>query len=191
MVRGADFTAPIDILAPFGATFNSITGAEGVKYSKSLDLCSWALVRTVGAIPLFGVSYLAILAIVLWAGAVEWYNRQVVAIQDNATTTDIVWIERLNELPASREFFYMLVALLILAAGATVYRFRCPDIIKEHTESQWQYVHHYEMVVYRLHSYSRFWWRWISGICYAVGGTWVSWHVAVRVWRALRFLLSL
>lgn len=187
-VDGANFTAPINILGRFRAKISTITGAERAKYGRRFDLCSWALVRKVGAIPLFGVSYLAILAILLWSGAVEWYNRQVVALKGSEITADIGWIERLNELPASREFLYMLFALLILAAGATVYRFGCPDIIKEHTESQWQYVLRYEVMSYRLHSYSRFWWRWISGVCYLVGGFWVFCHVVWRVGHAVRFL---
>lgn len=188
-VDGADFTAPIEILGRFSATLSRITGAEKAKYGRWFDRCSWALVRKVGAIPLFGVSYFAILAIVLWAGAIEWYNHQVRALKNSEAASESAWVEQLQLLPAPSDLGYMLVAILILAAGATVYRFRCPDIIKDHAESQWQYVLDHEVMLYRLHSFSRFWWRWISGVCYAVGGLWVFWHVAWRVKHALDFLI--
>lgn len=189
-VDEAIFAAPVEILGRFSATLSRIAGAEKAKYGRWFDRCSWALVRKVGAIPLFGISYLAILAIMLWAGAIEWYNHQVQALKNSEAAFESAWVEQLHLLPAPSDLGYMLIAILILAAGATVYRFRCPDIIKEHTVTEWQYVHAHEVMIYHLHSYSRFWWRWISGVCYAVGGTWVSWHVAVRVWRALRFLFS-
>ncbi len=191
-VDGADFAGGLNLHGRHSATFTGIIGAERARYAARLDVCSWAIVRWLGSVPLFGVSYIAIVAIWLWASLAEWYNRQVVALHaDFAVSQNIPWIDHLVELPTSRETGLLLLAIMVLATGATIYRFACPKIIQENTDTRWEYDLHREVIEYKIQSNRRTFWRWTSAVCYFLGGGWVILHLGARVLGALRFLLSI
>lgn len=74
-VDRASFAQSTGLFGRFGASLNNIKGGASAKYGPKCDVCSWSLVRKFGSIPLFGVSYLALITIWIWASSIEWYNQ--------------------------------------------------------------------------------------------------------------------
>lgn len=197
-IDGSDFTHALGLHGRHEATLKNITGAGKAKYSYKWDILSWAIIRKIGSIPLFGVSYLAIIAICAWASTANWYNTQIQKLKENnqleipiESNVEILyripWLEHIKELPVSQEMGTLLLMIMILSSGATIYRLFCPDIIQEHTENWWSRTLHYEVMTYRVHSYRRLILRWICGLCYIAGGGYVAWHIAKQIVFALKY----
>lgn len=197
-IDNSNFTNSTGLSGRHEATVHDISGAEKAMFGHKWDIFSWANIRKIGSMPLFGVSYLAIITICSWANTADWYNTQIQKLKENnqlvistggndEITYSIPWLEHIKELPASQEMGTLLAMIMILAAGATIYKLACPDIIQEHTENWWSRTLHYEVMTYRVHSYRRFFLRWVCGIFYLVGGGWVAWHIAKQIYFALKF----
>ena len=175
----------------YGPRLEDIRGAERARYSFKGDICSWSRVRTVGTIRLFSVSYLAIILIWLYVRAVEWFNAQLVAFQaEHELAAQFPILSQLKPLPIPSDLVYLLSAIILLAVGATTYTFWCPSIITENTETRWKNELNREVFEYRIHAWRFPLVRWISGLCYIVGGSWVVLQLSVKVWHVLKFLFG-
>lgn len=187
-IDGSVFRKGKHLYGRHGPHMNNVDGALLARYSRRVDVCSWEWVRWFGSIRLFSVSYLAIIAIWLYAGGVKWYNHQLESLQlKHEVVAEFPIVKDLKMLPVPSDLGLMLLAVMVLAVAATAYLF-CPTIVKENSETFWHKNLGREIFEYRIHAF-RFWpLRWISGICYVVGGLWVLIHLGIKVHHTLDFL---
>ena len=80
-VDGSNFTASTGLCGRHKAKLQGVEGAQNARYMPPYDFCTWSRVRTIGSIPLFGVSYFAVIAIILLVSLTETYNLQVNAFK--------------------------------------------------------------------------------------------------------------
>jgi hypothetical protein len=100
----------------------------------------------VGRLPLFGVSYTALILIPLLyglalyndkVGLVRTWAEQVVALPDHPWHRLVFPVlERLRTRPIPSQSFLLLLSTVLLAAGSTMYTFFCPSRIKEFSRDQ-------------------------------------------------------
>lgn len=179
-IDGSSFTRCKHLHGRHGLSVEGLRGAEKACYSHPWDFCSWSLVRVVGALPLFGASYVGIVAIITWSFIVQWYNGQIYQFKEmHPSIEKTPVIDYLRTLPVSREMGLMLVALFLLAIGATMYRLLCPEIVAEYTENQWTNELRHERFTYRVHAFRRPIARWLCGLLIVSGGSWVLIHLVV------------
>ena len=158
---------------------------------RRFDVLPWSYIRFIGSIPLFGVSYLSIVAIIVWSEFLQWYNQQIASVStDPGVIERLSWVGKLSGIPVSRRLGEILLALILIAVGATIYKFRCPGVVAETTEVYWWRVLQHELLEYRAQAYSRIAWRWASGLTYLVGGAWLFWHICVRFVKTVVYLLG-
>lgn len=234
-VDGSDFTACSGLYGRHRAKLENVEGAQNANYGHKHDYCTWDKVRLIGSIPLFGVSYFAIIAICLLVSLTDLYNKQARAFtkivtdavtsssepaagtaahQDStstptlrrdtvgASTSDVTgsqpttqparrqsWAGGFGEIELPSSLGHTLLALIALAAGATIYKYAGPAEIQENTEVKWGRELGNPQIEYMALSSSKFWWRWASGIFYFVGATYILFHIIWRIAEAMIFLL--
>lgn len=173
----------------FPAKTVEVRGAANATYSRPWDLLTWARIRATGSLPLFGVSYTGIILIWIWATSVDFLNRIHERLQQSALATEFEWFDKLPDVPLPKHMGFTLIALLLLAIGSTLYKLLCPEAIQESSESRYCLQLKQPLIAYRSLSSSRLVARWVTTICYLIGGPWVVYLLSKRIWEALRILL--
>ncbi|NOG69796.1 hypothetical protein [Roseicella sp. DB1501] len=109
---------------------------------------SWARVRSIGALPLFGISFSALVAIPAVMSMIALYNSQVhrftewskshaLSNQPDAAEALQEIIARLHPLPIPSLTLWLGISTIMLGAASLSYNLFCPDRIKQFTEEQW------------------------------------------------------
>jgi hypothetical protein len=165
------------------------------------DLLDWERLRVVGRLPLFGLSYTALVLIPIVFYGLALYNdkielvrawaEQVIALPDHPwhRLAPLV-LDRLHPRPIPRLSFVLLVSTILLAAGSTLYTFFCPSRIKEFSHTQWcdqlgRSLLHYWPLAWR-YRYIRL----VCAACYALGGVGALWVLGTKVWKTACFILQ-
>ncbi|MEZ6235481.1 MAG: pentapeptide repeat-containing protein [Phycisphaerales bacterium] len=153
----------------------------------------WARIRALGSLPLFGVSNSALAFILVWGVMVATSRR----LLEQGLESEFLrrWVEPVagfvGPVGHSMNLAMLGVALILVALGAGIYRFACPDIVQEYSENKWVRELGQSMVEYRAASYSRPILRWISAFCYLLGlGFIVCYYLPTRACMALWALAS-
>lgn len=195
-VRGANLARTKFLFGPDKAQCSGVRNAEWAVYAHSRDRIPWPTLRFIGTFRLVGVSYLAVLGIMLYASVVRWANESLHQFQvwanDKLAETTLApppWLTTIRSLPVDRQLGIQLVMLVLLAAGATIYQLRCPDIIKENTEIKWSREMKEPLIEYRAAMYSQLGWRYLCSSLYVVGGVYTTLYLSYRVLKAITFLL--
>jgi hypothetical protein len=141
----------------------------------------WERLRGVGRLPLFGVSYIALILIPIIFYGLAIYNdkvelvrtwaEQVAALPDHPLhRLALPVLKRLHPRPIPSQSFWLLLSTVRLAAGSTLYTFFCPSRIKEFSHDQWcdqlgRSLLHYWAFAWK-HRYIRL----ACAACYVLGG---------------------
>jgi len=126
--------------------------------------------------------------ILVWATSVELLNSYLQKVRGYPLTSEVEWIKQLPDVPLPTHMGFTLVALLILAAAATFYKLFCPVEIQESSETRWVCELRQPTITYRSLTYSRIVRRWVTAICYVVGGPWVCILLVCRVFETFAVL---
>ncbi|MFG0257105.1 MAG: hypothetical protein ACF8GE_04300 [Phycisphaerales bacterium JB043] len=152
-------------------------GAETARYwSVKVDKwLPWERIKNVGKMRIFTASSVAIVGLLIYHSIVDWYNnpfRQFAhrMISRFEEIQPIISVHDPPPLEASRYLVFLLVALLMLALAATLYGWRCPEIVKQFTEEKWRFELKRSPLPYRAANWSRFWSRLLIVLLYFVGG---------------------
>ena len=100
------------------------------------------------------------------------------------------WLGRIEHLPLPEHLRRQLVAIVLLAIGATLYAVFCPEVVKEATETRWTRQLGQPLIEYRSAMYYRRTLRYVCAFCYASGGLYTLGYLALRVYYAVTFLGS-
>ncbi len=186
---GAKFIGTHGLYGRYQVKADRLQGAEKATYTKWWDVPTWARIRNVGSLPLFGVSYLGIISISVWVASIKLVNHYLQALRVNQHTEGVKWIKSISDMPLPEHMGFTLFALVILAVATTLYKLFCPTEIQESSETRWAYELKQPIIVYRGLACSRKIARWVTAICYIVGGPWVLYLLGRRVWETLGILL--
>jgi hypothetical protein len=137
---------------------------------------NWELLRTTGRLPLFGLSYSALLGIPALLWLLAFYNDHVEAVRAALLVVPGPWRSSALELaahvgpirPPGASFWFFLGTLGI-AFGSTVFALACPDRIKEFTRREWLDQLNGSVLGYDPISLSRRWARLACALAFAVG----------------------
>lgn len=173
--------------------------AQDAIYYGKWDFLSWERLRVIGGLRLFGVSYLTIAAITLYAAIARQYNTAAESArataldaQNAGDATVSFWSRVLSELPRiplPAHLGNQLMATIAVAAAATLYAFACPAEVKEANEVRWTRAMGQPLWEYRSANWSDPWARYISGTLFAAGGGYSIYYLMHRSWNALSYLL--
>jgi hypothetical protein len=161
----------------------------------------WERLRVVGRLPLFGVSYTALILIPIVFYGLGLYNdkielvrawaEQIVALPDSSLRQFAPLIlDRLQPRPIPSLSFVLLVSTILLAAGSTLYTFFSPSRIKEFSRDQWcdqlgRSLVHYWALAWK-HRYIRL----VCIVCYILGGAGAFCVLVTKVWQTALFILK-
>ncbi len=155
----------------------------------------WSLCRAIGSMRLFAVSYAAIIAIILYAMAARFYNGHVDEWQAWATEHGEgpveAWSSLLLRLPRvdlPRHVAVQMGFLGLLAIGATLFAVRCPNTIKEATETHWTRGLRQQLIEYRVADFSRPLSRYACSVFFGLGVIWTLGYLLFRACGALIYL---
>ncbi|MFI4882519.1 MAG: pentapeptide repeat-containing protein [Phycisphaerales bacterium JB064] len=159
----------------------------------------WERLRTIGQLRLFGVSYLAVIAITSYTLFARWHNTRVVssaraaAERARQTGEDDMWatlLGALPQLPTPAHLGYQLAATAALAIAATIYALWCPNEVREATEVGWTRRMGQPLWEYRSAKWSRAWARYSCLVLFLIGGAYTLWYLVARAGSAVVYLLQ-
>ncbi len=174
----------------FQADLQKVHGAERAFYARNRvdSWVSWSRIRWISSVPLFGVSYFALVAICIWANAVRWSNTQITRWKADGRTAE--WLASIDHIPTGWRMTATLSAIILLAIGATIYRVRCPDEIQENSETYWTFNLKEERMRYLALAVTKPWSRYIAGITSYFGAAYILLDLSARVIESFAFLWS-
>jgi uncharacterized protein YjbI with pentapeptide repeats len=159
----------------------------------------WERLRVVGRLPLFGISYTALILIPIVFYGLAQYNRNIDLVhawaQEAVTSPDHPLyrlsphiLEHLHRLPLPSFSFLLFISTILLAAGSTLYTFSCPSRVKEFSRDQWcdQLGHsllHYWPLAWKHRTI-----RLVCAACYAFGGLGALWVLGTKLGRTGQFI---
>jgi hypothetical protein len=161
----------------------------------------WERLQLVGRLPLFGISYIALILIPIVFYGLALYNdkvelvrawaEQVIALPDHPwhRMAPLV-LDRLHPRPIPTLSFVLLVSTLLLAAGSTLYTFFCPSRIKEFSRDQWCDQLGHSLLYYWPFAWKKRYVRLICAACYALGGAGAAWVLGTKVWHTAVFIVK-
>lgn len=187
---GCTFTG-VDIQSIHGAhgshhaTFSGLIGEESLIYKASKASATWSVLRFLGALPLFGFSYSAVIFLCVWIKVVQSVNGYIESVRGSELTTRHSWVAELPEIELPEHMGYTLVSLLVLALATTLYKVMCPSIIQESSPTRWAIDLGQPLIVYRAQECAWGYLRYAVLAMYIVGVTWTLYNFAMRLMEAL------
>jgi hypothetical protein len=164
-------------------------------------LFDWERLRVVGRLPLFGISYTALILIPIVFYSLALYNDKVGLVRAWAAQAVIspdhplhrfalLLLDRLHPHPLPSQSLLLLVSTVLLAAGSTLYTFFSPSRVKEFSRDQWcdqlgRSLLHYWPLAWK-HRYIRL----ACAACYALGGAGALWVLGTKVGHTALFIVK-
>lgn len=201
-VSGASFDGVIGLTRCLGLE-TVRTGATLPRYLDTavvpiIDrILSWDRLRVVGRLPLFGVSYSALVLMPFLFYLLEMFNSRINQIRRVASSMSPdsasghlarTLVEHLHTEPVPRLSFVLFVCTIVLATGATIYSILCPARIKEFSKDQWQDQLDRSLILYLPFSWKHRGARLACAACYTVGGGGVLFVLLTKIFGALVYL---
>jgi hypothetical protein len=167
--------------------------------------CDWESLRRIGNLPLFAISYTALLLIPLYVYAVAAYNQKVELARDWAGKVGHshagkfepalgqfaeVTQDKLKPLPTSWRTWLAFISTVLLAIASTIYRLRCPDRVQEFTRTKWCDELRHSLLHYWPLSWRERWVRIPCGSLYVVGGVLGLSLILVKLWDVFWLILE-
>jgi uncharacterized protein YjbI with pentapeptide repeats len=177
------------------AHLHNVRNAEWAIYHPASDFLNWARLRFISTLRLFGVSYVAFFAILLYGGFARWQQEILSALLAHSSPgTDahaaFQFLNAMPHVPFSPALGGQLVALLLLAIGSTVYAIACPALIQENSETRWSRELHNPVIEYRAALWSRPWARYICTVFYVLGAAYTLLYIGSRFVRVVAFAIN-
>lgn len=155
-----------------------------------LDFPTWARLQVVGSTRLMSVSWFGVIGLVAYAGLLRWYNNQITAFQDNSDGGVVgeSWAAHLKQLPVPGEFGWLLLSIISIALAATIFVWRCPDVVKLSSRLGWSTLSGKQDMEYQGAAYDRWVARWSCAVGYSCG-LYAVYYLIGRIVRSVHLFL--
>lgn len=137
------------------------------------DWLSWGRIRTIGTLPLFGASYVALGGTLAMINGLNFVN-------DNWGLA----------LPPPERTMWLTLSSVLLVLGTTIYKLACPERVQAFSEAEWVEQHGKARLQYLAASLSRRW-QFSAVFFTALGGLSGLVLLVERVWVAIWYLVFL
>jgi uncharacterized protein YjbI with pentapeptide repeats len=171
--------------------------------------CDWERLRTMGRLPLFGISYAALLLILVLLFVFDAYNSHADTIREMI----VAWMgslieqdpaipgnplhsvyERVQELfqrrKLPRRVIQTFASIIFLTIASTLYTLYCPPRVKEFSRDQWCNQLDRPLIHYWPLAWKHRWKRLTCAACYVVGGCAALMLILETVWWAVKVVLK-
>ena len=163
---------------------------------------SWEMIRKVGNLRFFTVSYTLLAFFLLLSQGIRLYNDQITLIRgwaqkavDSADFPSHLLANEILEhsslLHFSTNTLVLFVSTLVLAIASTIYTFLCPDEIKEFTRSQWLHALRKDLLNYWALAWKMRKWRVACALLYLIGGIPFVTVIGIKIFNALVYTARL
>ncbi len=176
---------------------DQIVNVENTIFHQHLDYIKWSLLRTIGQLRLFGVSYLTVILLTLYITFVHWYNDGLFGLAQWAEQTMadggpswIEWLTKLPPLPIPVSLGFQLAAIIALAIASTIFKLRCPSIVQEQSEVGWERVTKNPLLEYRSADWCRLKWRYTCAFFFVLGSLYTLYFIGLRIISAFAYAFS-
>ena len=155
----------------------------------------------VGRLPLFGISYTALILIPIVFYILALYNEHIDLVrawaQQAVTSPDHplhrlapLLLERLHPRPIPSQSLVLLLSTGLLAVGSSLYMVFCPSRIKEFSRDQWYYQLNRSLLHYWPFAWKHRYIRLTCAACYGLGGAGALWVLGAKGWHTTLFILQ-
>lgn len=157
---------------------------------------SWERLRTVGRLPLFGASFVALIVIPTIIFLLAAYNEQARRIAEIATRHPdlpehmLASLRAVHEVPIPSLTFLTLVATVLLGIASSIFTLLCPSRIKEFSADRWFDELQQSVISYVPLSWTHRWPRVVAGICYLIGGLIALYVLLSKLYNAGAYILA-
>jgi uncharacterized protein YjbI with pentapeptide repeats len=114
-------------------------------------LFNWGSIRFISTVPLLEFSWITFLVCLFIVNSIIYFNE---------TTPKV--IDGLNEIPIPLQLIYTIISSLLLAFGSTIYKFFCPEQVKQFSFVEWVYEHGHPGVQYLSYTLQKPNWQKVS-----------------------------
>ena len=153
-----------------------ITNDESDKIKLKSIALDWSKVRFLSTVPLFEVSWLSFIVSLIIVDVIHTLNRK-------------EFIETINyPIPIPENMSWIILSSILLATSTTIYRFRCPDIVQDFTQSQWVYEHKHARPLYLVKTLTKEKWRYLCLTLLFSGGFIATIILLLRLFKAIYYL---
>ncbi|MHC4178880.1 MAG: hypothetical protein ACYSWU_15315, partial [Planctomycetota bacterium] len=160
---------------------------------------SWEVIRTIGNLRLFAVSYSLLAFLLTTFYVVALYNEKIVIARqwarrvgesgDKATRLLAEEIlGRMNPFLFSLDTVVLFASTIVLVVASVIYTFGCPAEIKDFTRPQWCYQLNRSLVHYWSLAWKGRRWRIACGALYLIGGAGFVPIIGYKLLRALVYV---
>lgn len=151
-------------------------GSETIEFSFRDNMINWSRLRSLGRLPIFGVSWSA-LAVTLFVVNI------IGALNDSQLVATFNY-----PIPIPDRIVLVLLDTLLLAVGSTCYRIACPLRVQEFSETAWVEQHRNPRLLYLAESLRRRKLQWLTLFLTAGGGLLALYLLGERILVALRYI---
>ena len=135
-----------------------LDGSDTIQLPRPDRWLNWGILRTVGALPLFEVSYVALAASLITINSIGYLNR-----------TEVIQSFE-YPIPTPARMTWLFWSSLLLVIGTTIYKLRCPRRVQVFSETEWVEEHGHPRLQYLAESLRRRWAQVLTAVFTAVGG---------------------
>ena len=149
---------------------------------------NWSVLRLIGALPLFGVSYVGLFLSVAVISGVGFANDTMATFQRNLSPDSSLLLDDLLPLPMPRRIGLALIASVLLAVGSTLYKVCCPKRVQEFSETRWVEERGRARLLYLAECWRRRWQQIATLAATVTGGALTLYLIGDRLHVAILYL---
>ena len=200
MLRGAERASGLEAATCAKRDVRYFEHCDRTWLNEYLD---WERFRAIGRLPLFGLSYTALILIPIVFFLLAFYNAHVVQLRQLADTIATSWdtttpafiqqaaafiVQHLHPHPIPSQSFLLLLSTLCIGIASTLYTVFCPSRIKEFSRDQWCDQHKNYLIHYWPYAWRRPLIRVACAIFHFLGGAGITWVIGTKVYRTAVFI---
>lgn len=174
---------------------------ETIKIPPLDRIFSWENLRTIGKLPLFGISYSLLISIPIFYFCIAFYNDKISIIHEWASlemlnqssifkNIALIVTNNLKIQTLPNNSLVLLISTIFLAIASTFYAFFCPSRIKEFSKEKWRDQLRQSLLFYLPLSWKHRSIRIITSLCYFLGGTGVLFVLSKKIFNVMIFIVE-
>jgi uncharacterized protein YjbI with pentapeptide repeats len=188
-IRG-DGNVYLDLYEPC----HGVIEPQRTHHRRGWDRLGWDRLRVIALLRLRGVSLVMLPIFIAYVLAVRFYNGQVLGFQKWAQVqgegAPFGWMSDLSVVHVSPWFAWQIGAWMATVAGALVFWFRCPAVVKEYTQEQFIHEHDRPPIEYHSAKWGRVSSRYICLALAAPGVLYTGFWILLNAWTAVRYVFT-
>jgi uncharacterized protein YjbI with pentapeptide repeats len=182
-----------------------LTGGDALNFDTiavpfSERVISWERIRFLGRLPLFGASYIALVAIPIFFYLLDFFNKRVDLLRAwayqeaaaggiSAQTAKAI-LQHLHREAIPSLSLLLFFSTILLGAGATIFALACPSRIREFSRDQWCDEINRSLIHYWSYSWQHRPLRLVCVLFYGLGAIGALTVLTSKLWNVFWFIIE-